>query len=173
MVGAVVFALGVLTIGVSDPPGDVVEGLAFGLVALGMGLASGLFRIAPGLALGLVWLTSMLQVMSRLDISPAQLAVVIVAYGTGRYEKCANCMVHSGYEATAVADTLARPLAAARVALAGVRTRGPMAPEISLSGQRPAEYVHARHAAIRVDEIRRHRADARAGSGAGSGTGPA
>ncbi len=24
------------------------------------------------------------------------------SYGTGNYEKCANCMVHSGYEATAV-----------------------------------------------------------------------
>jgi hypothetical protein len=24
------------------------------------------------------------------------------AYGTGNYEKCADCMVHSGYEATAV-----------------------------------------------------------------------
>lgn len=26
-------------------------------------------------------------------------------YGTGRHEKCANCMVHCGYEATAVNDT--------------------------------------------------------------------
>ena len=32
------------------------------------------------------------------------------SYGTGNYEKCANCMVHCGYEATAVADTLAHPL---------------------------------------------------------------
>ena len=28
-------------------------------------------------------------------------------YGTGRHEKCANCMVHCGYEATAVDDTFA------------------------------------------------------------------
>jgi hopanoid biosynthesis associated radical SAM protein HpnH len=76
------------------------------------------------------------------------------AYGTGRYEKCADCMVHSGYEASAVADTLAHPLAAARVALAGVRTRGPMAPEISLSEQRPAEYVHVRQVAVRLEDIR-------------------
>lgn len=75
-------------------------------------------------------------------------------YGTGHYEKCADCMVHSGYEATAVADTLAHPFAAARVALAGVRTRGPMAPDVPLSGQRPAQYVHARHVAIKLDEIR-------------------
>ena len=31
------------------------------------------------------------------------------AYGTGNYAKCANCMVHSGFEATAVNDTVARP----------------------------------------------------------------
>jgi len=79
-------------------------------------------------------------------------------YGTGRYEKCADCMVHSGYEASAVADTLARPLAAARVALQGVATSGPMAPDIALDGQRPAEYVHSRHVAIKVEEIRGRRA---------------
>ena len=62
-------------------------------------------------------------------------------YGTGRYEKCANCMVHCGYEGTAVADTVARPWKAAKVALSGVRTEGEMAPEIPLSDQRPAEFV--------------------------------
>jgi hopanoid biosynthesis associated radical SAM protein HpnH len=80
------------------------------------------------------------------------------AYGTGRYEKCANCMVHSGYEASAVLDTLARPLAAARVAVSGVRTSGPMAPELALDGQRPAQYVHTRHVAIKLEEIRGRRA---------------
>ncbi|MDX1575040.1 MAG: adenosyl-hopene transferase HpnH, partial [Kiloniellales bacterium] len=63
------------------------------------------------------------------------------AYGTGRYEKCANCMVHCGYEGTAVADTVARPWKAAKVALLGIRTEGAMAPEIPLDGQRPAEFV--------------------------------
>lgn len=29
------------------------------------------------------------------------------AYGTGRHEKCANCMVHCGYEPTAVEDSMA------------------------------------------------------------------
>ena len=52
-------------------------------------------------------------------------------YGTGNYEKCAHCMVHCGYEATAVADTMAHPLKALKVSLGGVRTEGPMAPEIS------------------------------------------
>ncbi|MGH7112474.1 MAG: adenosyl-hopene transferase HpnH, partial [Stellaceae bacterium] len=43
------------------------------------------------------------------------------AYGTGNYEKCADCMVHSGYEATAVMDAVKHPLKAARVALRGVK----------------------------------------------------
>jgi hopanoid biosynthesis associated radical SAM protein HpnH len=81
------------------------------------------------------------------------------AYGTGRYEKCADCMVHSGYEASAVVDTIAHPLAAAKVALAGVRTSGPMAPELALDRQRPAQYVHTRHVAIKLEEIRGRRAD--------------
>jgi hypothetical protein len=62
-------------------------------------------------------------------------------YGTGNYEKCADCMVHCGYEPTAVNDTLRRPLRALRVALRGPRVDGPMADEIPLTGQRPAEYV--------------------------------
>ncbi|MFP6740274.1 MAG: adenosyl-hopene transferase HpnH, partial [Alphaproteobacteria bacterium] len=60
-------------------------------------------------------------------------------YGTGAYEKCANCMAHCGYEATAVADTTANPLKAFRVHRRGPRTEGPMAPEIPLEGARPAE----------------------------------
>ena len=63
------------------------------------------------------------------------------AYGTGAYEKCADCMVHCGYEPTAVNDTVSHPLKALRTVLAGIRTEGPMAPEISLENQRPAEYV--------------------------------
>ena len=63
------------------------------------------------------------------------------SYGTGNYEKCADCMVHCGYEATAVADTVAHPLKALAVHLKGVETEKPMAPEISLAGQRPAEFV--------------------------------
>lgn len=51
------------------------------------------------------------------------------SYGTGYNPKCANCMVHCGYEATAVNDTFSRPWKAARVALFGPRTDGPMVPE--------------------------------------------
>lgn len=63
------------------------------------------------------------------------------SYGTGKYEKCADCMVHCGFEPTAVADTVAHPLKALKVFMKGVDTEGPMAPEINLSNQRPAEYM--------------------------------
>lgn len=62
-------------------------------------------------------------------------------YGTGAYEKCADCMVHCGYEATAVNDTVSRPWLAFRVARRGPETEAPMAPEIPLAAQRPAEFV--------------------------------
>lgn len=62
-------------------------------------------------------------------------------YGTGNYEKCANCMAHCGYEATAVGDSIQHPFKAIRVAMRPIRTDGLMAPEIPLDGQRPAEYV--------------------------------
>ncbi|WP_423198867.1 MULTISPECIES: adenosyl-hopene transferase HpnH [unclassified Cupriavidus] len=75
------------------------------------------------------------------------------AYGTGNYEKCADCMVHSGYEATAVADTFAHPLKALGVSLRGVKTSGPMAPDIPLDKQRPADYVFSRHVEIKLAEI--------------------
>jgi hopanoid biosynthesis associated radical SAM protein HpnH len=51
-------------------------------------------------------------------------------YGTGVNPKCADCMVHSGYEATAVNDTFSHPLKALKVFLRGPRTQGPMAPEV-------------------------------------------
>jgi hopanoid biosynthesis associated radical SAM protein HpnH len=62
-------------------------------------------------------------------------------YGTGKYEKCANCMVHCGYEPTAVVDTVANPLKALKVFMKGVSTEAPMAPDIPLHNQRPAAYV--------------------------------
>ncbi len=62
-------------------------------------------------------------------------------YGTGAYEKCANCMAHCGYEASAVTDTLNRPFKALKIRLAGIRTEGPMAPEIPLENARPAVSV--------------------------------
>ena len=75
------------------------------------------------------------------------------AYGTGNYEKCADCMVHSGYEATSVTDTIKHPLKAALVAIRGVKTDGAMAPDISLANQRPAEFVFSRHVEEKMAEM--------------------
>ena len=67
------------------------------------------------------------------------------SYGVGNYEKCANCMVHSGFEASAVVDSVKHPLKALGVTMRGVRTDGPMATDIPLDKQRPAEFVFSRH----------------------------
>jgi len=66
-------------------------------------------------------------------------------YGVGNYEKCADCMVHSGFEGSAVKDTIRRPLKALSVALKGIETEKPMVPDISLENQRPAEYMFSTH----------------------------
>ena len=75
------------------------------------------------------------------------------AYGTGRYEKCANCMAHCGYEPTAAHATISNPLQALKVAFSGIKTEGEMAPEIPLEGQRPAQYVFSRHVELKLGEI--------------------
>ncbi len=80
------------------------------------------------------------------------------SYGTGNYEKCADCMVHCGYEATAVADAVRHPLKALAVSLRGVATSGPMAPEIPLAEQRPAQFVFSRHVEDALARLRNHHA---------------
>jgi hopanoid biosynthesis associated radical SAM protein HpnH len=84
------------------------------------------------------------------------------SYGTGNYEKCADCMVHSGFEATAVQDTIRNPLKAAMVAIRGIKTEGDMVPEIDLSKQRPAEYVFSRHVEKMLTEIKEEKQKERA-----------
>jgi hopanoid biosynthesis associated radical SAM protein HpnH len=74
-------------------------------------------------------------------------------YGTGNYEKCADCMVHSGYEASAVTETIRKPWRAAAQMMRGIRTEGPVAPDIPLDHQRPAEYVFSRHVETAVKRI--------------------
>ena len=81
-------------------------------------------------------------------------------YGTGNYEKCANCMVHCGYEPTAADDAVRHPLKALMVKLRGIGTEGPMAPEIPLDKQRPAEFVFSRHVEDAMATIDRERAAA-------------
>jgi hopanoid biosynthesis associated radical SAM protein HpnH len=80
------------------------------------------------------------------------------SYGTGNYEKCADCMVHCGYEATAVADAVKHPLKALVTSLRGVDTASPMAPEIPLERQRPAQYVFSRHVQDALTNLRAHHA---------------
>ena len=75
-------------------------------------------------------------------------------YGVGKYEKCANCMVHCGFEGTAVTDSVKRPWKLIPLALRGVKTEGPMAPDIPLDKQRPAEFVFSRHVEHKLAEIR-------------------
>jgi hopanoid biosynthesis associated radical SAM protein HpnH len=60
-------------------------------------------------------------------------------YGTGRNPKCADCMVHCGYEPTAIHDTFARPLKALSVFLRGPSTDGPFAPELPVIYTDPAK----------------------------------
>ncbi len=47
-------------------------------------------------------------------------------YGNVNNPKCANCMAHCGYEATAVEDMLAHPLKGMMVSLRGPKTEGDM-----------------------------------------------
>jgi len=47
-------------------------------------------------------------------------------YGNVNNAKCANCMAHCGYEATAVEDMLAHPVKGLMVALRGPKTQGDM-----------------------------------------------
>jgi len=81
------------------------------------------------------------------------------AYGTGNYEKCADCMVHSGFEASAVNDAIAHPLKALAVSLGGVRTEGDMKPEIPLDRQRPAQYVFSKHVEQKLEEIEKKKTE--------------
>ena len=83
------------------------------------------------------------------------------SYGTGKYEKCADCMAHCGYEATAANAAITNPLNALRVSLRGVKTEGEMAPEIPLDQQRPAQYVHSEIVQSRLSEIRKAEAEAK------------
>ncbi|HYB20621.1 MAG TPA: adenosyl-hopene transferase HpnH [Thermodesulfobacteriota bacterium] len=50
-------------------------------------------------------------------------------FGPGRHPQCTHCMLHSGFEATAVNDTLAHPFKALSVFLRGPGTDGPFAPD--------------------------------------------
>jgi hopanoid biosynthesis associated radical SAM protein HpnH len=75
-------------------------------------------------------------------------------YGVGNYEKCADCMVHSGFEASAVTDIMNNPLKALAVSVRGVRTDGPMAKDISRANERPAKFVFSSHVEKMLAEVK-------------------
>ena len=75
-------------------------------------------------------------------------------YGVGKYEKCSNCMVHCGFEGTAATDAIRNPMKMFAISRNGVRTEGPMAPDIDLSNARPAQDVHSSHVERELAKIR-------------------
>jgi hopanoid biosynthesis associated radical SAM protein HpnH len=75
-------------------------------------------------------------------------------YGVGKYEKCANCMVHCGFEGTAATDAIRHPLKMLPILMKGIKTEGAMAPEIDLSKQRPAEFTFSRHVEHKMSQIK-------------------
>jgi hopanoid biosynthesis associated radical SAM protein HpnH len=79
-------------------------------------------------------------------------------YGVGNYEKCSDCMVHSGFEATAVMDSVKKPWKLAALALNGIKTDGAMAKDIPLDKARKAEFVFSRHVQAKMDEIHAEKA---------------
>jgi hopanoid biosynthesis associated radical SAM protein HpnH len=76
------------------------------------------------------------------------------SYGVGNYEKCSNCMVHSGFEASSVVDSVKHPLKALAVTLRGVDTKKPMKADIPLHKARPARYVFSTHVEKELSDIR-------------------
>ena len=84
-------------------------------------------------------------------------------YGVGNYEKCADCMVHSGFEASAVIDTFNRPWKLAKFAkgmIQGIKTEGAMTKDIPLDKARKAEYVFSKHVETKMAEIHAKKATA-------------
>jgi hopanoid biosynthesis associated radical SAM protein HpnH len=75
------------------------------------------------------------------------------SYGVGNYEKCKDCMVHCGFEPTAVTHAVKNPLAALKVALFGVETEKPMVADIPLDRQRPAAFAYSAHVEDKLNEI--------------------
>jgi hopanoid biosynthesis associated radical SAM protein HpnH len=75
-------------------------------------------------------------------------------YGVGKYEKCSNCMVHCGFEGTAATDSIRHPLKMFKIGRNGIRTDGPMAPDIDLSHARPAQDTFSDHVAKELDRIK-------------------
>ncbi|MFA5968719.1 MAG: adenosyl-hopene transferase HpnH [Sphingomonas sp.] len=76
-------------------------------------------------------------------------------YGVGKYEKCSNCMVHCGFEGTAATDSIRHPMKMFKIGRNGIRTEGPMAPDIDLSHARKAEDVFSNHVEAELEKIKK------------------
>jgi len=64
-------------------------------------------------------------------------------YGTGKYEKCSNCMAHCGYEPSAAMDAVKNPLKLFKLKnIFSLKTEGSMVPELNLENARPAIDIH-------------------------------
>jgi len=74
-------------------------------------------------------------------------------YGTGNYEKCADCMVHCGYEPTAAEDSIRNPIKTLKVVFFGPKTDGDMVPDIPLKHQRPAQYIFEKQVKESLEKI--------------------
>ena len=79
-------------------------------------------------------------------------------YGVGNYEKCSDCMVHSGFEATAVMDSVKKPWKLAALAFKGMKLEGAMAKDIPLDKARKAEFVFSKHVETKMAEIHAEKA---------------
>ena len=84
------------------------------------------------------------------------------SYGTGAYEKCNDCMAHCGYEPTAADVAFSKPWKMLPILMNGIRTEGPMAPEIDLRAARPAIDVHQEIVDAKMAELEADRQSGRA-----------
>jgi hypothetical protein len=67
-------------------------------------------------------------------------------------------MAHCGYEPTAADAMMKHPLKALAIAWRGVKTKGPMAPEIPMANQRPAQYVFDSQVQLTLSQMRANEA---------------
>ncbi|MEM9837564.1 MAG: adenosyl-hopene transferase HpnH [Pseudomonadota bacterium] len=79
------------------------------------------------------------------------------SYGTGAYEKCNDCMAHCGYEPTAADISFSKPWKMLPILMNGIKTEGPMAPEIDLRSTRPAIDVHEEIVDAKMAELEAER----------------
>jgi hopanoid biosynthesis associated radical SAM protein HpnH len=80
-------------------------------------------------------------------------------YGVGKYEKCANCMTHCGFEGTAATDAIRHPMKMFGIGRKGVKTEGAFAPDVDLTKARPAEDVYSSHLERELAKIKAEQGD--------------